>query len=185
LAAAPAFATPAKEAPKTAVFFFNLAPKTITAGSPSSVQLLSTLYPDKLIYRTDEKFKITSAGIVTIETNFDEDTPATVTRDDITLVSGTPSGPHTRLDSTGYQTISTTPASKVSSSSITEDLAAGTYYVRTGFVVPRDRYASFDVVGTISAAPEPATWALMFLGVGFVGAMLRYGRKDAGQTAIA
>ena len=38
---------------------------------------------------------------------------------------------------------------------------------------------------SVSAAPEPSTWALMIAGVGLVGGALRYGRRNIQATAAA
>ncbi|HWF00643.1 MAG TPA: PEPxxWA-CTERM sorting domain-containing protein [Caulobacteraceae bacterium] len=48
------------------------------------------------------------------------------------------------------------------------------------------RYFTLDSTGPGSAAgstPEPATWALMILGVGLVGGMARHGRAARGRPA--
>jgi hypothetical protein len=41
-----------------------------------------------------------------------------------------------------------------------------------------------NIAATISAVPEPATWAMMIIGFGFVGFMLRNGRRQ-GAAAVA
>ena len=41
------------------------------------------------------------------------------------------------------------------------------------------------VTVTVSAAPEPSTWALMIAGVATVGGMLRFGRRRSGALAVA
>ncbi len=47
-------------------------------------------------------------------------------------------------------------------------------------------YASSSAIGSVSAAPEPGTWALMFAGVAMIGGMLRLGRKrGAGSLSVA
>ena len=45
---------------------------------------------------------------------------------------------------------------------------------------------TFAPAATVSAAPEPGTWALMMLGVGFIGWALRYRRRGAtGSAALS
>jgi hypothetical protein len=39
-------------------------------------------------------------------------------------------------------------------------------------------YREFDVVGTAAAVPEPATWAMMLLGFGMIGATARFRRRS-------
>ncbi len=41
------------------------------------------------------------------------------------------------------------------------------------------------VTVTVSAAPEPASWALMIVGVATAGGMLRFGRRRSGALAVA
>lgn len=56
------------------------------------------------------------------------------------------------------------------------------YSVAGGESYGPDRLGSVDIggdQGSISAAPEPGTWALMMLGVGLVGAMLGFRRRAA------
>jgi len=42
-----------------------------------------------------------------------------------------------------------------------------------------------DIAAAVSGVPEPSTWAMMILGFGFVGFMLRNGRRRQGAKAIA
>jgi hypothetical protein len=61
----------------------------------------------------------------------------------------------------------------------------GTFAVPTGatdlYLGTVDRYQWNNNIGaydvTVSAVPEPATWALMFIGVGMIGAGLRVARR--------
>jgi len=68
---------------------------------------------------------------------------------------------------------------------VVEDLAAGNYNL-TLFYADRDQTQAvldFNVTGaTISAVPEPATWAMMLVGFGVLGSGLRLAR---GRVAIA
>lgn len=41
------------------------------------------------------------------------------------------------------------------------------------------------ILPTVSAVPEPSSWAMMILGVGAVGAVLRKRRRDAGAPTLA
>ena len=40
-------------------------------------------------------------------------------------------------------------------------------------------------IGAVSAAPEPATWLLLFAGVAMIGGMLRSGRRRAAISTTA
>lgn len=53
-----------------------------------------------------------------------------------------------------------------------------------GTIVTSDLFivTGTTLVKTVSAAPEPATWGLMILGFGMVGAALRYRRRS---TSVA
>ncbi|MEG3174713.1 PEPxxWA-CTERM sorting domain-containing protein [Sphingomonas sp. RB3P16] len=44
---------------------------------------------------------------------------------------------------------------------------------------------SFEIDNIVSAAPEPATWAMMILGFGFAGMGLRSSRRSRGKLALA
>ncbi len=67
---------------------------------------------------------------------------------------------------------------KVVSPTLEDYLTAGSYYVTDTFTVPKGKSSSYSLIATtISAAPEPASWALMFMGVAMVGGTLRYGRR--------
>jgi hypothetical protein len=61
--------------------------------------------------------------------------------------------------------------------------------VATRTLVPGDIYSigGGDTlsVSAVSEAPEPSTWALMILGTGMAGAMLRYGRHRQASTKEA
>ena len=64
------------------------------------------------------------------------------------------------------------------------DLAKGSYYLLAAVTVPKFEKASYTVNATsISAAPEPAAWALMIMGVGLAGGMLRSGRRQVAALA--
>jgi hypothetical protein len=52
----------------------------------------------------------------------------------------------------------------------------------TGTVVPYD-VGEFQTFGFLTAIPEPGAWALMLLGTGAIGALLRHRRHGIGQTA--
>jgi hypothetical protein len=44
---------------------------------------------------------------------------------------------------------------------------------------------SFEIDNIVSAAPEPATWAMMIMGFGFAGMGLRSSRRSRGKLALA
>jgi hypothetical protein len=44
---------------------------------------------------------------------------------------------------------------------------------------------SFEIASISAAVPEPATWAMMLLGLGSVGALLRNRRKPVAAAAVA
>lgn len=44
---------------------------------------------------------------------------------------------------------------------------------------------SFEIDNIVTAAPEPATWAMMILGFGFAGMGLRSSRRSRGKLALA
>ena len=69
-----------------------------------------------------------------------------------------------------------------SSGALTLTLAAGDSY---GFYIhsPDSCCGRSDIAVTGGAVPEPATWALMFAGVAFVGGALRSRRRTAMATA--
>ena len=49
-----------------------------------------------------------------------------------------------------------------------------------------DAFLSLSLAGaSICAVPEPATWALMFLGIGGIGAAMRRSRRQTGALAFA
>jgi hypothetical protein len=70
--------------------------------------------------------------------------------------------------------------------SVTEDLAAGNYNL-TLFYADRDQTQAvldFSVTGaTVTAVPEPATWALMLVGFGTLGSGLRLARRRSAVAA--
>ena len=53
--------------------------------------------------------------------------------------------------------------------------------------VPGGDVGKYTVSATasVSAAPEPGTWALMIVGVGLVGGMIRYSRRADAVVAVA
>jgi PEP-CTERM motif len=79
------------------------------------------------------------------------------------LYSGTPTGSHAFI-----------AASPVAYSSVlSEDLKAGDYYVQ---ITPTQIAANDEVVSgslIVATVPEPASWALMILGIGAAGGALR------------
>ena len=42
-----------------------------------------------------------------------------------------------------------------------------------------------DIAAAVSGVPEPSTWAMMILGFGFVGFMLRNGRRQGAKAIVA
>ena len=43
---------------------------------------------------------------------------------------------------------------------------------------------AFEIRGVVTAVPEPATWAMMIIGFGVVGAVVRRRRPSAGMSAV-
>ena len=76
------------------------------------------------------------------------------------------------------------------SRSFSSDTGAGGGYLLTPFVTVggntvSDAISLDTVTVTVSATPEPASWALMIAGVALTGVALRYGRSRSLKTATA
>lgn len=85
------------------------------------------------------------------------------------LYSGTPTGSNSRIATSTRST----------SAFLAEDLAPGNYFVQ---VTPGDIAVNNEVLSgslVTASVPEPASWALMILGVGAIGATLRGRRRLA------
>ena len=100
----------------------------------------------------------------------------------------------TDFDLTLYAAGNATPITSISydpkttvAETLQADLSAGSYYLTSTITVPGHDYGSYSVnaTTTMSAAPEPATWLLMFAGLGLAGGMLRYNRRNTNVMAVA
>jgi hypothetical protein len=65
--------------------------------------------------------------------------------------------------------------------SLTNTLGTGSYYVQIDFIAKSNELLSGGLA--VSAIPEPATWAMMLVGFGALGGMVRASRKQALATA--
>jgi hypothetical protein len=65
---------------------------------------------------------------------------------------------------------------------LTADLGTGSYYIASTVTAPNGLLGGYTVDATVmSAAPEPEAWAMMLMGVGVVGVMLRLRRRQNGD----
>ncbi|MBV9511196.1 MAG: PEPxxWA-CTERM sorting domain-containing protein [Caulobacteraceae bacterium] len=68
---------------------------------------------------------------------------------------------------------------------LTALLGPGDYYIAATVTVPSGFEGAFSVQTTVAAAPEPAAWALMIMGVGLAGAALRLSRRSCALAGAA
>jgi hypothetical protein len=126
------------------------------------------------------KFSVDSASVFTLNYNYSE------TYTDLYF-----SNSYSLTDTTsGTQLASVSPSGANTSGTRTFDLAAGSYTLNVYTQIGDDAFADASAPSTsgnheelytfniTSAAPEPASWALMMVGVGLTGLALR-GRRRA------
>ncbi len=102
-----------------------------------------------------------------------------ITSADLSLYSGTPAGPGALIASTGDFNPSTTPET------LGADLTSGDYFVQSSVQVPSGDTGAFSIGATVSAAPEPAVWALMICGVAAIGLSFRVRASSRMGLAVA
>jgi hypothetical protein len=128
---------------------------------------------------TDEFDFTASTGLMEFTTGaYTEASPFAITSADFTLYSDATGKAITSSGAFDPQT-SVTPT-------ISADLDAGKYYLLSTITVPTGSLGSYTLTATslsVSAAPEPSTWALMIAGVGMIGAVLR--RKNGLTAAVS
>lgn len=143
-----------------------------------------------------DNFTFTIAGNyqTTLSAVFNYKTPAAydlISSADLSLFQGVPGiGTQNLLATTGVQAFSSTSPTTFSLF-VSEPLMPGVnYYLQSAIVVPhggsgtiRSPYnqgvygVTANAAQIVSAAPEPGVWALMMVGVGMIGAALRFGRR--------
>ena len=107
---------------------------------------------------------------------------------DLTLFEGVPGvGTPTQLATTGVVNLNDT-STGVQSTGLTQELTPGLeYFLSDTITVPGGKLGSYTIsaIATpMSAAPEPAAWALLFGGVAMVGLGLRYRRRSTSMLAV-
>jgi PEP-CTERM motif len=89
----------------------------------------------------------------------------------------------------GSGTLVDTSSDTVGSALFDVPLSAGNYFIQldpSNIAVNGEEVSgSIQVFSGVSAAPEPATWAMMVLGVGVIGAAMRFSRRSATGSAVA
>jgi hypothetical protein len=99
-----------------------------------------------------------------------------ITSADMTLYSGTPADPGSEIVDTGTFDPSTT------TKTLGSTLTSGDYFVQSSVTVPQGATGAFSIAATVSAAPEPASWVLMIVGIGGIG--LAFRRKQEFSTPV-
>ncbi len=171
-----------------AIYTLNPEPLTsISTSSASATDINTAKGAVTTTFTDDFLFTLAQGYDATITAQFFEKTPAkndVITAYDLTLYAV---GSSTPIATTGMTSVSTakgTPSGDNFLDSI--PLGVGNYDIRAQVVVPGGDVGKYTVSATasVSAAPEPASWALMIVGVGLAGAMMRSVRRsDALVTA--
>lgn len=151
-------------------FYFQVAVSTINAGDEVFNLTASSFMGysvDALVAGTD----IDGAGIFTAANNPNTQGPAGST----TTASRNFSGSVVRADfgANGLEAAGQTSAIYVFRTNATNFNLGGTFTTQDGSTAQRPNYAPIG-----PAVPEPATWAMMLMGFGAMGAMLRSRRRS-------
>lgn len=158
-------------------FYFQIAVTSILAGDEVfnlTASNFAGYFVDALVDGTD----FDGAGIFTAANNPNTQGPAGST----TTASRNGSGQVVRADfgSNGLEAAGQTSATYIFRTNATQFTMGGTFTTQDGSVAQRPNY---QPVGP--AVPEPATWAMMMLGFGAMGAMLRTRRRTAARIRFA
>ena len=154
-------------------------------------------------FTDDFTFTISGNYQTTLSAVFNYKTPASydlISSADLSLFRGVPGvGTQTQLATTGTQDFSSTSPTTFTLF-VSEPLTPGVdYYLQSTITVPNggtalngrspyDRGAygvTANAAEIVSAAPEPGVWALMMIGVGMMGAALRFGRRGSTMNLAA
>jgi len=167
-----------------AINVYDLSPLTVSTSPDSIGSSLSVADANPTgaseTFVSDFVFDVASLDSVGASANFTFTPQVGVTSYTLSIYSGSPTGPNTLVP--------TTVVSGVGQPSYDATLAAGDYFVQTDVVVGAHTSGKSDiqvVASAISAAPEPASWALVILSVAMIGGQLRSRRRAGAPLNLA
>jgi len=161
-----------------AINVYDLNPLTVSTSPTSVGSSLSVADANSTgaseIFVSDFVFDVASQDAVGASANFTFTPQVGVTSYTLAIYSGSPTGPNMLVPTTTFGGLGQT--------SYDATLETGAYFVQTDVAVGPHTSGKSDiqvVASAVSAAPEPAAWALVMLAVAMIGGQLR-GRRNAG-----
>ena len=129
----------------------------------------------------DFTFTLTSAALLRVTDGYDDGDQFSVTINGVTSATSPGVFDGTYIGTAWNQPFSD-PATGALFSHATYDLGPGTYVV-TGIVTQSPFFSGAGAIQLGGVVPEPATWAMMLVGFGGLGAVLRRARRTTAALA--
>lgn len=158
------------DAPAAATSVYELLPDPLTPGTVSTsptITVGSGTTFDDFTFSLLNTYNTSATGMYFEFPSFG----LSIDSADLTLYAGTPTSPGQEIATTGVFNPATT------GETLGASLTSGNYFLQSSVTVPAGSSGAFSVGATVSAAPEPSSWALMILGVGAMGVALRRARR--------